>query len=72
MTITVTEEVARWARKEAAEKNTSVSKLVGQLLEEKMRRGDSYWKAYERLKKIKPIPGFDASKRAKREDLYDR
>jgi hypothetical protein len=72
MTITVTEEVARWARKEAAERNTSVSKLVGQLLEEKMRRNGEYWKAYERLKKIKPIPGIDASKRGKREDLYDR
>ena len=72
MTITVTEEVARWARREAAEKSTSVSKLVGQMLEEKMRRGDSYWKAYERLKRIKPMPGLDASKRAKREELYDR
>ena len=72
MTITVTEEVARWARKEAAEHNTSVSKLVGQLLEEKMRRNDSYWKAYERWKKLKPIPGLDASKRASREELYDR
>jgi hypothetical protein len=67
-TITVPEELARWARKEAAEKNTSVSELVGQLLEQKMR----YWQAYERFKKIKPIPGLDASKRASREELYDR
>ena len=68
LTITVPEEVARWARKEAAEHNTSVSKLVEQMLEQRM----GYWKAYERFKKLKPIPGFDASKRAKREDLYDR
>jgi hypothetical protein len=72
MTITVSEEVAHWARKQAAEHNTSVSKLVGQMLQEKMRQTDDYWKAYERLKKIKPIPGFDASKRAKRDELYDR
>lgn len=72
MTITVTEEVARWARKEAAEKNTSVSKLVGRMLEEEMVRRDEYWEAYERVKKIKPVKGFDASKRAKREELYDR
>lgn len=72
MTITVTEEVARWARKEAAEKNTSVSKLVGRMLEEEMVRRDEYWEAYERIKKIKPVKGFDASTRAKREELYDR
>jgi len=72
MTITVTEEVARWARKQAAEENTSVSKLVGRLLEARMRQSDEYWKAYERWKKVKPLPGFDASKRSRREDLYDR
>ena len=72
MTITVTEEVARWARRKAAEEDTSVSKLVGRMLEEEMRRTDAYWQAYERMKKIKPIKGFDASKRLKREELYDR
>jgi len=72
MTITVTEEAARWARKQAAEKNTSVSKLVGRMLEDEMRRTDAYWQAYERVKKIKPIKGVDASKRLKREELYDR
>ena len=72
VTITLPEEAARWARRQAAERNTSVSKFVGQLIEEKMRHTDDYWKAYERFKKIKPIPGFDASKRAKRDELYDR
>jgi hypothetical protein len=72
MTITVREETARWARKRAAEENTSVSKLVGRMLEDEMRRTDAYWQAYEQVKKIKPIKGFDASKRLKREDLYDR
>jgi hypothetical protein len=60
MTITVSEETALWARKKAAEENTSVSKLVGRMLEDEMRRTDAYWQAYERLKKIKPIKGFDA------------
>jgi len=71
MTITVSEEAARWARKKAAEENTSVSKLVGRMLEDQMRRTDEYWKAYEKWKKIKPIPGFDASKRMSRQELYD-
>jgi len=72
VTITVSEEVAKWARKQAAEKNTSVSKLVGRMLEEKMRQTDEYWAAYERLKRIKPIPGFDASKRMTREEAHER
>ena len=72
MTITVTEEVARWARRKAADENTSVSKLVGRMLEDEMRRNDDYWKAYETVKKIKPIKGLDASKRLRRDELYTR
>lgn len=72
MTITVTEEVARWARRKAADENTSVSKLVGRMLEDEMRRSDEYWKAYETWKKIKPIKGVDASKRLSRSELYER
>ncbi len=45
MTITVSEEVARWARKKAAEENTPVSKLVGGMLENQMRASDEYWRA---------------------------
>jgi hypothetical protein len=72
VTITVTEEVALWARRKAAEENTSVSKLVGRMLEERMRRTDEYWRAYEKWKKMKPIRGFDASKRLPRDEIYDR
>jgi hypothetical protein len=72
VTITLTEEAALWARRQAAEHNTSVSKFVGKLIEQKMRQTDDYWKAYEVIKKIKPIPGFDASKRGKRDDIYER
>jgi hypothetical protein len=72
MTITVSEEAAHWARKKAAEESTSVSKLVGRMLEDQMRRTGEYWAAYEKWKKLKPIKGFDASKRWTREQLYDR
>jgi len=71
MTITVAEEVARWARRKAAEENTSVSKLVGKMLEDQMHRKDDYWKAYDQWKKLGPIKGFDASKRSRRDELYD-
>lgn len=36
VTITVDEEVARWARIEAAKRDTSVSRMVGEMLAEKM------------------------------------
>jgi len=72
VTITLTEEAARWARRKAAEENTSVSKLVGQMLEEEMRRTDAYWQAFERIKRMKPIPGLDAARRLSREEAHDR
>jgi hypothetical protein len=72
MTITVPEEVARWARKQAAEKNTSVSRLVGRMLEQEMVRRDEYWEAYRKWKKIKPLKGFDASKRLSRDEAHER
>jgi predicted nucleic acid-binding protein len=36
ITITVDEDVARWARIEAAKEDTSVSRLVGEMLRERM------------------------------------
>jgi hypothetical protein len=72
ITITVSEEAARWARRKAADENTSVSKLVGRMLEDKMRQTDEYWLAYERWKKIKPIPGIDAAHRMTREEAHER
>jgi hypothetical protein len=72
MTITVSQEAARWARRKAAEENTSVSKLVGRMLEDQMRRNDDYWKSYEKWKKIGPIKGFDASKRLTRDQVHER
>jgi hypothetical protein len=48
ITITVSEEAARWAGKKADEENSSVSKLVGRMLEDQMRRTDEYWAAYKK------------------------
>jgi len=42
LTITIDEEVARWARIRAAEHDTSVSRLVGKMLREKMLEEQSY------------------------------
>lgn len=72
ITITVTEETARWARRQAAEENTSISKLVGRLLEEHRRQHDGYWRAYEKWKDIQAVPGIDADNRLTREQAHGR
>lgn len=46
VTITVEESALEWARIEAARRNTSVSRLVGEMLAEKMRHDDAYERAY--------------------------
>jgi plasmid stability protein len=73
MTITLDEEVARWARIRAAEKDTSVSRLVGEMLREKMRDEHAYHAAMQqylsrRPKKLKN-PG---TRYPRREDLHER
>src|SRR5579872_2838917 len=42
VTITLDEDTARWARLEAARRDTSVSRLVGELLREHMRSEERY------------------------------
>jgi len=50
VTVTLEEEVARWARVEAARRNTSVSRLLGALLKENMSaENGSSAKAADRL-----------------------
>lgn len=71
ITITVSEEAARWARRKAAEENTSVSRLVGRMLEEQMRMSDEYWRAYRRWKRIPPME-IDARRRLNREQAHAR
>ena len=47
VTVTMEDSVADWARMEAARRNTSVSKLVGEMLAEKMRHDDAYERAMQ-------------------------
>ena len=56
VTITLEEDVARWARIRAAEENTSVSRLVGLMLKEKMRQDLAYDKAMRSYLSRKPRP----------------
>jgi hypothetical protein len=54
VTITLDEEVARWARIRAAEAETSVSRLVGEMLREKMVTEQGYRSAREQFSSVRP------------------
>jgi len=73
VTITLDEEVARWARIRAAEENTSVSRLVGEMLKEKMQAEEAYLLAMEQYLAQKPKalrePGTPYPSR---EELHER
>lgn len=68
VTITMDERVAEWARLEAARRNTSVSRLVGDILAEKMRREDAYERAMHEALKFKEI--VFTGPRLTREEIY--
>jgi hypothetical protein len=71
VTITLDDEVARWARIKAAEESTSVSRLVGDLLRRTMLQHERFDRARREFQRLGaavisdgPYPG--------REDLHDR
>ncbi len=72
ITIKISAEAALWARRKAAEENTSVSRLVGEMLERQMRLTDEYWRAFEHWKSIRPITEIGAAGRMSREDVHER
>jgi hypothetical protein len=74
ITITLDSEVIQWARRKAADENTSVSKLIGCLLEKEKQA--AYWRAYEEWKRLPddlgaPTP-IDASQRFTRDEAHER
>ena len=72
ITIKISVEAALWARRKAAEESTSVSRLVGEMLERQMRLTDEYWAAFERFKTIQPFPQVKAAQRMTREEANAR
>lgn len=73
VTITLDEEVARWARIKAAEQDTSVSGLVGEMLREKMSRERSYHSSMRRFLSRKPRPLSErGTQYPRREEIDER
>ena len=72
VTITLDEETARWVRLEAAKRETSVSKFVGQVLRNEMLEDGGYERAMKSYLSRQPRPLGYAAQRATREALHDR
>ena len=71
VTVTLEEDVAQWARIEAARRDTSVSRLLGELLKERMSAADGYEKAMRRALGRKPFLHSDC-RYLTREEAHDR
>jgi hypothetical protein len=73
VTITLDDDVALWARIQAAEKNTSVSRLVGNLLKEKMQAEADYALAMKQYLLLSPEPlKQEGDRYPVREELHER
>jgi hypothetical protein len=72
MTITVDDEVLRWARVWAAKQGTSVSRLVGELLHERMIRDEAYGRAMAAYLATPPRRLSESGQYPARDAVYDR
>ena len=73
VTITLDEETARWARIRAAEQNTSVSRLVGEMLRDQMRDDAAYCLAMQEYLGLEPKMLKSAGTGyPRRDDLHER
>ncbi|MBN8510412.1 MAG: CopG family transcriptional regulator [Burkholderiales bacterium] len=70
VTVTMDDSVAEWARLEAARRNTSVSRLVGELLAEKMRSDDAYERAMNEWLQRDATYSSDGSPYPRRDEIY--
>ena len=71
VTITVEDGALEWARIQAAKRNSSVSRLVGELLTEKMRQEDAYEQAMREALKFESW-GASEGPFLSRDEMYDR
>ncbi len=70
VTITVDKAALEWVRIEAAKRNSSVSRLVGEMLAEKMRHDDAYERAMREWIADTTTFRSDGRPYPKREEIY--
>ncbi|MGA9567588.1 MAG: hypothetical protein WBS19_18825 [Candidatus Korobacteraceae bacterium] len=71
VTVTLEEEVARWARLEAARSDLSVSRLLGDILRQRMLQEEGYERAMKRALARKPFLKSDG-RYMSRDEAHDR
>jgi hypothetical protein len=71
VTVTLEEKIAQWARIEAARQDTSVSRLLANILKERMQEKDSYERAMRQALARKPFLKTDG-RYLSREEVHDR
>jgi hypothetical protein len=71
VTITMEDEALEWVRVQAAKLNISVSRYLGQVLEEEMRRSNAYEQAMRSALKFESLGASDGAY-VQRGRLYDR
>ena len=73
ITITLDEQAAAWARVQAAERNVSLSRYVGEMLRARMRQSREYEEAYTAFLAEKPLRLKGPGERyLTREEVNDR
>jgi hypothetical protein len=73
VTVTLDEDTAARARVQAAERNMSLSRYIGELLRRELRHAEEYEAAYRAWRAEKPWPlKGPPQPYPKREELYDR
>lgn len=71
VTVTLEPDVATWARMEAARADLSVSRLLGDILRERMLHQDAYERAMKRALARKPFLNSDG-RYPSRDEAHDR
>ena len=73
ITITLDEKTAAWVRVHAAERGKSLSRLVGEMLQDRMRELRDYDQAMRRYLAMKPLRfRWVGSRKPARDELHDR
>jgi hypothetical protein len=73
VTITLDAPTLQWARVSAAERGISVSRLIGEMLAEKMARDRGYEKAMRQFLALRPVmPKNPGAPYLTREEAHDR
>ncbi len=72
VTIKLENDVARWSRVWAAEHNTSVSRILGDLLKRMKKEKTGYAQAMQQFLSVKPRPLKKSGAYPSRDDLHER